>query len=132
MPISDDTKYAEAMNAIRHYSALRFVMLTIFIAITGGLVSTFTSDAATKVSDLFKIDVLRWAGMWISIVFLVFEFAINRYITELWLIADSCPGAPTSANMRKPYIRLLVAASALSLNLGALVFWAFLPCIKSA
>jgi hypothetical protein len=132
MGISADVKYTEAMNAIRHYSALRFAMLTIFIAITGGLVSTYTGDANSKLATLFRIDVLRWAGLWVSFAFLAFEIALNRYITRFWMVADNCPGAPVSDGMRPRWLRVMVASAARSLSFGTLVFWIFLPYIKTA
>ena len=84
-------KYQEIMSNIRHYSNLRFAMLTVFIAITGGLLTVAYSKSIEISAQILCFNILSFAGVWVSIVFLIFEIALNIYLSGLWseLDADS-------------------------------------------
>ena len=64
-----EKEYTEVNNNLRHYSNLRFAQLTIFLALTGGLIAiTFSKDISNKLKTLFEAT-----GIFISLMFLLIE-----------------------------------------------------------
>lgn len=127
MPVSDDTKYAETMSTIRHYSALRFAMLTIFMAVTGALASALLDE---EIQKQFRYEVARWAGFWVAVCFLVFELALNGYLSKLWDRADALIGT-SSDGFRPLWKRRFVGIAAGSISAGVGLFWVVLPSLLS-
>lgn len=111
-------KYQEAMANIRHYSNLRFAMLTVFVAITGGLLTASYSESIKVGTTIFGINIIRAAGIWISVVFLVFEVALNIYLAGLWVEVDN-----TTSTYRKPFIKWSVRVAAASLPVVSFAYW---------
>jgi len=113
-----DIKYQETMALIRHYSALRFAMLTVFTVITGGLLSAAHSPALQIDENIFCINVIRFAGIWISLVFLIFEIALNVYLAGLWSEASH-----SSSMYRNCFITWAVRLAAGSIPVMAFIYW---------
>lgn len=111
-------KYQETMANIRHYSNLRFAMLTVFVAITGGLLAAHYSDSIKVSTTLFGMNLIRVAGIWISIVFLTFELALNVYLAGLWSETGN-----TKSIYRNEILKWAVRFAALSVPVGSLLYW---------
>ena len=111
-------EYQETMANIRHYSNLRFAMLTVFVAITGGLLAANYSGTITVDSTIFGINIIRVVGIWISIVFFIFEVALNIYLADLWTEIGN-----TTSNYRKPILKWSVRLAAASVSVGSFFFW---------
>ena len=63
-------EYLDATENIRHYSNLRFVILSVFFAVLGGLVLLAFGDASR---DTPIMGLARGAGLMISLVFWTYE-----------------------------------------------------------
>lgn len=111
-------EYQEAMANIRHYSNLRFAMLTVFVAITGGLLAANYSDSFKVDTVIFGMNIIRVAGIWISIVFFIFEVALNFYLAGLWSEIGN-----TASNYRKPILKWPVRLAAASVPVGSFLYW---------
>jgi hypothetical protein len=72
-----ESEYSELGSAIRHYSALRFAMLTIFFALIGGLM-TFAFDHAQ--TSGFVTVATKIGGVLVTFVFWVFEYRVSAYM----------------------------------------------------
>jgi hypothetical protein len=71
-------EYSELNQNFRHYSALRFAILTVFFAVTGGLASVafgFAQNVPPTISFAAKIG-----GFLISIMFFMFEIILQSYL----------------------------------------------------
>lgn len=73
-------EYAEVNQNLRHYGNMRFAQLTIFIALTGGLI-VFVFTKLYPVSQLEIIIAFEVLGIFISIMFLIIE----RSSTMKWI-----------------------------------------------
>lgn len=111
-------KYQESMALIRHYSALRFAMLTVFTVITGSLLSAAHSPELHIQESIFGIHVIRFAGAWIALVFLIFEMALNIYLAGLWKEASHA-----NSIYRHGIVTWSVRLAAGSLPVMALIYW---------
>lgn len=111
-------EYQETMANIRHYSNLRFAMLTVFVAITGGLLAAHYSESITVDSTVFGMNIIRVAGIWISIVFFIFEVALNIYLAGLWTEIGN-----TTSKYRKPILKWSVRLAAASVPVGSFFYW---------
>jgi hypothetical protein len=81
MPRGDESRrheYSEVLLTFRHYSALRFVVLTVFLAIVGVLASVVSGVTAVKPPALHLWA--KIAGLLVSLAFFMLEFLIERYI----------------------------------------------------
>lgn len=112
--------------AIRHYSALRFAMLSVFTLITGGLLSAkystdFTGhDVHVCLWLIGNVHIFNLIGSWVAAVFLVFEVALNFYLCGLW---KQLPTPDVIPIYRRGFIVWPVRLAAVSLPLGALLLW---------
>lgn len=115
-------KYSEAMASIRHYSNLRFAILTVFVAITGALVKHATSSECRIASTLCEMDTIRVIGIWVAVAFLIFEVALNYYV---WGYSIMAKKAEKSTWQRHWVVARLVEIASISLPLGVLYLWVF-------
>lgn len=115
------SKYQETMALIRHYSALRFAMLTVFTVITGGLLSAAHSPELHIQESIFGIHVIRFAGIWIALVFLIFEIALNVYLSGLWSEAGH-----KQSSYRRACLTWTVRLAASSIPIMAYIYWGFI------
>ena len=74
MPSDSLEEYRDASANMRHYSNLRFAQLTIFFAVTGGLIL-----GVTQGSESLDRDALRFAGLVVVLAFWVLEQRILNY-----------------------------------------------------
>jgi hypothetical protein len=70
-------EYAELGAAMRHYSALRFAILTVFFALVGGLISISFSPSNT---NQFVMISTRIGGLVETLAFWVFEYRLEIYM----------------------------------------------------
>ncbi len=126
MPVTDDVKFAELMHSARHYSNLRFAMLTIFLAISGALLSRVIGDTP---QPTVWIDVVRWAGVLSALVFLVLEIVLNVYLARTWGLATQYDSQ--LAHLRSTCIRYATRAATIAPSLLLLIFWLALPSLRT-
>jgi hypothetical protein len=96
-------------------------MLTVFIAITGGLLTVAYSNSIEISAQILCFNILSFAGVWVSIVFLIFEIALNIYLSGLWSELDA-----DSSLYRHPIIKWMVRLAAISLPFFLLIFWSLI------
>ena len=72
-------EYSELGEALRHYSALRFAILTVFFALVGGLISISFSPSNT---NQFVIISTRVGGLLGTLAFWVFEYRLEIYMSH--------------------------------------------------
>jgi hypothetical protein len=64
-------EYADVSSNVRHFQTIRFAQLTIFIALTGGLLNVLFGRAATL--PLWGSIIIRIAGLLISLLYWVLQ-----------------------------------------------------------
>jgi hypothetical protein len=84
--------YKECTQFVRHYSNLRFVILTVFLTINSAFFITYTKYQADGFNLQQDIAIL---GIFVTVIFAVFEFAVafnvgkyytyGKNISELFL-----------------------------------------------
>lgn len=78
-------EYSEVNQNFRHYSALRFAILTVYFAGTGLLLSVAFGTPSTPTEQLrFGAKV---GGLIITAVFFVFEHILNEYLRHFAKVA---------------------------------------------
>jgi hypothetical protein len=80
-------EYAEVNLNFRHYSALRFAILTVFFAILGAISMVafgLTSNTSPMITRIAKIG-----GLLITSLFFVYEFVIQKYIRHFGDMAQN-------------------------------------------
>ncbi len=76
-PDADACDYQETLASLRHYSALRFAMLTVFSAATAALVRAFViPDFATN------REAIRLAGLVLTGIFFYLEVALDSLMSS--------------------------------------------------
>jgi hypothetical protein len=76
--------YLDASENMRHYGNMRFLHLTLFVAITGTLLNEFSFGKPSIRELLFAL--LGLLNCW---VFAVMERRINQYFNHYWSVAGS-------------------------------------------
>jgi hypothetical protein len=72
-------EYTEACSYHRHYSALRFVVFTVYFAVTGGIATAAFGLTEIQADDLNLFLWARIAGCVITVAFFLFEFLCEKY-----------------------------------------------------
>src|SRR5215204_473642 len=81
-------EYAEANLNIRHYSSLRFSILTVYFAILGGLIALSFGFFENKEIDPTYIKLWgRIGGLIITYLFLVLELNCEQHLTTFGKVA---------------------------------------------
>lgn len=111
-------KYQETMANIRHYSNLRFAMLTVFVAITGGLLTASYSESIKVTTTICGMNIIRVTGIWISVVFFIFEIALDIYLAGLWHEIGN-----TTSTYRNALLKWSVRSAAISLPVFTFIYW---------
>lgn len=81
-------EYSEANTNHRHYSNLRFAILSVFFAVLGGVVSV--SFGIVEIKSPSSINIARWArfaGLFFTIVFLWIEYICEHNLRHFAGIA---------------------------------------------
>lgn len=112
--------------SIRHYSALRFAMLSVFFAVVAALINAKFSSTLIINKEVIQLPCLgefyliNFIGIWLSVVFLIFEIAIDIRLHGLWNQLSIDEKNTTSRNVA---LLWLVRLSALSIPAGSLIMW---------
>lgn len=77
----------EIGHQLRHYSSLRFAILTVFFAFLGGAVSIGTTLQQQQIQDFYVISV-KLGGFLGTLVFWFFEMRIGRNFVRYEIRAD--------------------------------------------
>jgi hypothetical protein len=119
-------EYTEVMAHLRHYSGLRFAVLTVFIAIMGGLL-TLSFGVGMSTPDATLARVARLAGIVITLAFACFEYVIDSYLLTFGKRANDLEHALGYAvwSQRPTHLRWIVTLAIGGLYLSVLVFWMF-------
>jgi hypothetical protein len=123
-------EYSEVNNNIRHYSALRFAIFTVYFAVIGGIVSIAFGFFENKTgnSELTKLCA-RIGGFLISLLFLVLEVNCEQYLTIYGDVAASMEEelrykqitTRKRVNYHHPLLRPRYAAR--SIYVAMILFW---------
>jgi hypothetical protein len=116
--MKDQKEYEEALSTIRHYSNLRFAELSLFSAITGGLMSLAIKYCDIGILSMF-VSIL---GVLVSIIFIMLEVSVRKYIGCFkQYIRDKWP----DSHILKPpgWANNLPLYSFMTLYIGALALW---------
>ena len=118
-------QYKEANAQARHYSNLRFASLTVFLAITFGLLTVVCKDTF----QWLRIGAAL-SGLIVTIVFWLIEAGINTYIDHFHSCARSLEGQLRLDMWCALQGKALVRAHTTMriLFLVVLVFWAYAAC----
>jgi hypothetical protein len=85
--------FTEACNLARHYSTLRFVMFSVFITITGALV-TVEFDSGRRPADGLPLILFRMASLFLVLCFALSEWRIGQlvvfYQTKTYEFGSNC------------------------------------------
>lgn len=124
--IQADRKLAELMAHIRHYSTLRFAMLTVYFGVTGGLLTKFFDPDFSRLHPEF-FNLLPIAGGIITVVFFIFEYVLNDNLSSLWKAVEKLVGKDDILlNHRQSWKSYLVPAATYMIFAGMLLFWLYL------
>lgn len=120
-----DRKLAELMASIRHYSTLRFAMLTVYFGITSGLLMKFSGLDFSK-PHLEFLNLIPIAGGITTIAFFIFEHALNDNLSRLWKSIEKLVGKDdVLLNHRQSWKSYLVPAATYMIFAGMLLFWLY-------
>jgi hypothetical protein len=123
-------EYSEINNNIRHYSALRFAIFTVYFAVIGGVVSIAFGFFENKTGNPeFTKLWARIGGFLISLLFLVLEVNCEQYLTIYGDIAVSIEKelrykqvtTRKQLSYRHPLLRPRYAARAI--YIAMILFW---------
>jgi len=124
--VSKADVYGEIMQSTRHYSSLRFVMMPVYITVTGALaVAAHTVQFAAGTAP---IKAWFWAaGLLTSVVFLLFEIALSYNLSCLWRAAAALAGdvVPGAFAHRRAGLLWAVRVTWIAIYLGGVAFWLF-------
>lgn len=81
--VTEKDKFLELCSNARHFSTLRFAIMTVYIAISGALLAKFF-DCSFSSKNTGAFQFFQITGVAISIIFLVFEFNLNRNLSSFW------------------------------------------------
>jgi hypothetical protein len=126
-PESRRHEYSEACNYHRHYSALRFVVFTVYFAVVGGIATVAFGIVA---SNEHNLDMILWAragGVLVTMVFFFIEFLCERNMSYFGrAVVKLEEGLGYTQMTARPKFRALRAKNATYLlYFGFLVFWIF-------
>lgn len=99
--------YPEAMATYRHYSNLRFVMLTLFTTITGFMLGALLADAKPDTSGKILAS-LPTVGAWLTIVFFSLELILDTVQSNIALFISR---ANPNSHMRREGVMGWIQAS---------------------
>lgn len=116
--------YSEVMLSIRHYSNLRFAMLTVFVAATAALIAASFGTEVLPAADTTLRVAFHFAGLVLTVAFFWLEVVLDSYLKAFSKVADALKRRGhwrTRPGARKYLwipIRVLLYA-------GVALFWAF-------
>lgn len=133
--ITEKDKFLEILSNIRHYSTLRFAMLTVFVAINGGMLTQFFDcDFALKNPDAIKL--FQFGGGILSLIFFIFERALDHNLSNYWDTIKAYVGEYDALVSNRSWVYTFsVPLATHGIFVIAFLFWVFFsqdyfPCIK--
>src|SRR5574338_553269 len=88
-----DTEYEQVSSSLRHYSNLRYAILTVFIALSAGLIATVHGKDAVSLKPQVVLA-LQIFGLVSSLAFWWIEFILDGYLTEFRnFVRDNYPSS---------------------------------------
>lgn len=132
--IAERDKFLENYANIRHYSTLRFVMVTAFVALNGGLLNLFFDCEFAEKNAEF-VSFFQWSGAILAGIFLIFERALDHNLSEFWNTVECYVGESDAlVQHRNLPLRIAVPLATHGFYLVAMGFWWFLsphyyPCL---
>ncbi len=133
--ITENEKFKEILSNIRHYSALRFVMLTVFVAINGAMFTQFF-NCEFAARNPQAIVIFEIGGGIISTVFFIFERALDHNLSNYWKTVEAYVGKNDALiSNRSELYKAMVPIATHGIIVLAFIFWVyvsngFYPCIK--
>jgi hypothetical protein len=121
MPVAPDSEeYRETLNSMRHFSGIRFHLMTVFYVSTGGI---YLAVNSFKEAGPDEIRLICCFGFVLAIVFIAFEFLIDRYITNMARFAIELNPRSHLARRSPWLLRNLVPALIMLVYAVVAVFW---------
>lgn len=122
-------EYTEVMAGLRHYSALRFAVFTLFVAVAGGLSTVAFGIGIDKPNSQLSL-VARLAGVVVTFIFAGFEYLTDRYLKTFGDTAKELePLLGFSLWSRRPdQLKWVGILSVGGFYLSVLVFWIWALC----
>lgn len=131
--ITERDKFLEILSIVRHYSTLRFAMLTVFVAVNGGLLTQFF-DCEFAAKNPEAMGLFRLAGSVLALIFLIFERALDHNLSHYWSVIAAYVGKHDAlVSGRSRCYRWSVPLATHSIFILSLLFWLcfasdFYPC----
>ena len=131
--ITEKDKFQEILANIRHYSTLRFAMLTVFVAINGGMLTQFF-NCEFAMKNPKAIILFKFGGGILSAVFFTFERALDHNLSNYWDTVQAYVGKHDSFISNRSWLyKTMVPLATHGIFVLAFIFWvwvaqAFYPC----
>ncbi len=110
-------EYRETLNSMRHFGGIRFQLMTVFYVATGGLYYAVTSTGL----DADEKRLVCAFGLFLSVVFIIFELLINRYISNM---GEHVPRLALASHLaQRPKLRFLVPTLIVAIYALVGLFW---------
>lgn len=123
--ITDQDNFHELTNHMRHYSNLRFAIMTVFLAVHGAIFSKYLDPAFVK-SNPGDLIYLQLLGLFISIIFFIFEFNLNNNLSKFGnSIAQLADVNSAFISHRSTFYKFSVAAATFAIYLLPSFYWLF-------
>jgi len=81
--------YQETMATLRYYGGVRYILLPIYLSIVGALAGQYYKSGNPVPEPL-----LLGAGIFLSLLFLVFEIGLSKNLKTLWIAVGDMLGNP--------------------------------------
>lgn len=89
------TAYQETMAMLRYYGGVRYILLPVYLSIVGALAGQYYKSG-NPVPELL----LAGSGIFLSLLFLVFEIGLSKNLKTLWAAVSDVLGNPKAADGR--------------------------------
>ncbi|NMG68063.1 hypothetical protein GPA19_24295 [Azoarcus indigens] len=83
------TAYQETMATLRYYGGVRYILLPIYLSIVGALAGQYYKSG-NPVPEMLLIC----TGIFLSLLFLVFEIGLSKNLKKLWAAVGEMLGNP--------------------------------------
>ena len=116
----DDHEYSETLKSIRHYSNLRFALLTLYSTATAGILSVVFGGSLQNIPP-WGTEAFKFGGLLFSIVFLFFEILLSKYLNIMGEFINNRNNShyPLLPDYGKNYVTWLFRI----LYLSIILFW---------
>ena len=119
--VDANTEYQQASETIRHYSSLRYAILTVYVAINAAIISAAYVNSATETSAFIGLW-LRIFGVAAALSFLFIELTLDRYLSGIGKKIEE--SWPSSHWCERPKLsRKLIPYATAGIYLVLLLFW---------